>query len=67
MKSGVVYGNAAMIDGLISRIEKRFDSPVTVVATGGLSKLIVPYCEHEIIHDEDLLLKGLKIIYNKNA
>ena len=66
MKSGVVYGNAAMIDGLISRIEKSCGKFNSIIATGGLSKLIIPYCEHMIIHDEDLLLKGLWIMYKKN-
>jgi len=67
MKSGVVYGNASMVDGLIDRIEERLESKAAIVATGGLSNLIVPYCKHEIIRDENLLLKGLWIIYNKNV
>lgn len=66
MKSGVVYGNAAMIDGIISRIEKSVGKLSTIVATDGWSKLIIPYCEHQIIYDEDLLLKGLWTIYKKN-
>ena len=37
-----------------------------VVATGGLAKLIVPYCESKIILDNDLMLEGLDIIYNMN-
>jgi len=66
MRSGIVYGNAAMLDGIISRIEKRLERPLKVIATGGISRFIVPYCEHEIIYDEDLLLKGLWLIYSKN-
>jgi len=38
----------------------------TVVATGGLAKKIVPHCKREIILDEELLLRGLLIIYEKN-
>lgn len=40
---------------------------VKVIATGGLAKVIVPYCHNEIILDDKLLLKGLKIIYDKNV
>lgn len=63
MKSGIVYGYASMIDGLIERIESEMGEPMTVVATGGLSRLIAPYCRHEIRFEPDLLLKGLYYIY----
>lgn len=66
MKSGVLYSNAAAMDGIIERIEEELGQPVTVVATGGLAKKIVPYCKRKIILDEDLLLKGLLVIYEKN-
>lgn len=66
MKSGAVYGNASMIDGMIERIEKEVGKEVTAIATGGLSKLIVPYCNKKIITDEALLIKGLSLIYKKN-
>ncbi len=66
MKSGIIYGNAAMIDGLIDRIEGEVGE-CTVVATGGLAKSISRFCRHKLILDNDLLLKGLRIIYEKNA
>ena len=66
MKSGILYGNASCIDGMIDRIEEELGYHTTVVATGGLAKSIIPFCKHEIILDDDLLLKGLKIIYDKN-
>lgn len=67
MQSGVVFGTAAMLDGLCYRMEKELGKQVkSFVATGGLSKEIVKSCEHNIIHDSELLLKGLKIIYEKN-
>lgn len=66
MKSGVLYSNAAAIDGIIERIEEDLGTKTTVIATGGLAKKIVPYCKKEIILDEDLLLKGLLVIYEKN-
>ena len=66
MKSGVLYSNAGAIDGCIERIEDELGQKATVVATGGLAKKIIPYCREEIILDEDLLLKGLFVIYEKN-
>lgn len=66
MKSGIINGNAACIDGMVQRIERELGQKATVLATGGLAKKIVPYCEQKIIVDDELLLKGLRLIYNKN-
>ncbi len=66
MKSGILYGNAAALDGLIERIEEELGQRCTILATGGLAKYVIPFCKREIIIDDDLLLKGLKIIYDKN-
>lgn len=67
MKSGILYGNASCIDGMIDRIEEELGQKVTVVATGGLAGTIVALCRHEIILDDELLLKGLLMIYEKNS
>ena len=67
MKSGAVFGAAAMLDGMIARMEEELGESVTVVATGGISGCIVPYCKREIKHEPDLLLKGLAILYQKNT
>lgn len=66
IKSGLLYGNAGTLDGLIDRINDELSADCTVVATGGLSTVIAPLCRHDIIIDEDLLLKGLMKIYEKN-
>ena len=66
MHSGFVYGNAALLDGLIDRLADELGEMPTVVATGGLSETIVKNCRHEVNLDKDLLLKGLRIIYYKN-
>lgn len=66
MKSGIVHGNASCIDGMIERIEEEIGEKATVLATGGLAKVIVPHCRHDIIIDDGLLLKGLVLIYRKN-
>lgn len=66
MKSGLVLGNAACIDGMIDRMEEELGYPTTVIATGGLAQTVIPLCKHNILIDDSLLLKGLKIIYDKN-
>ena len=66
IKSGILYGNAGAIDGIIERFEEELGEKCTVIATGGLAKVVVPLCRREIIVDEDLLLKGLMLIYEKN-
>ena len=66
MKSGVIYSSAAAIDGIIDRLVEEMNGDVTVIATGGLAKKIVPFCRRKIILDDNLLLKGLEIIYRKN-
>ena len=67
MKSGIVYSNAALIDGVILRMEEELGEKATVIATGGLAKSIVPYCKEDVILDDDLLLKGLLWVYKKNS
>jgi type III pantothenate kinase len=66
MRSGLILGTASMIDGLIERIAEELDEIPTVVATGGLSKEIITHCKSEIIYNENLLLEGLREIYEKN-
>ena len=66
MRSGVVYGNASMIDGMIDRINEEFGTVLPVYATGGIAPIIIPHCKHDIKLDEYLVLKGLNILYKKN-
>lgn len=66
MRSGMMFGTAAMIDGLIDRIEEELGHPSTLIATGGMAQFVTPLCRHDIILEKDLLLKGLNIIYKKN-
>ena len=64
MRSGIMYGHAAMIDGMIDRMQEELGEPIaSVIATGGTSQFVVPLCRHKIIYDKDLLLKGLAILY----
>ena len=67
MQSGVTYGVASQVDGLIERIKEEVGSPnLKVIATGGLANLIVPLTKHEIEIDTLLTLKGLLTIYRRN-
>lgn len=66
MRSGMMYGTAAMLDGIIDRIEEELGHDATLIATGGLAQFVSPLCKHSIILEKDLLLKGLNIIYKKN-
>lgn len=64
MKSGIIFGHAACLDGMIERMEAELGYKCTILATGGLAKTIIPHCRRKIIEDQELLLKGLKIIYD---
>lgn len=66
MRSGVIYGNASMIDGMIDRFREAMGEEVPVYATGGLASTVVGYCKHEITLDEYMVQKGLHILYQKN-
>ncbi len=67
IKSGIMYANAATIDGIVARIEEELGESCTVVATGGLAALIAPLCKTKLLIDDDLLLKGLMYLYEKNT
>ena len=67
MRSGIMYGTAAMLDGLADRVEAELGQPLTVVATGGLAPYIMPCCKRKIIYDADLLFKGLALIWERNG
>ena len=67
MRSGIVYGSAAMMDGIIDRFEEELGESCSLVATGGLAPFVVPHCRHRITVDDSLLLKGLLILYRKNS
>ena len=67
MKSGILYGSAGAIDGLLDRIaEELGGEPASVVATGGMAPVICPVCRHAMIQDDQLVLRGLESIWNRN-
>lgn len=67
MKSGMVFGWASMLDGMIERFTEELGTPATVVATGGHAKYIIPYCKKDIIYNENLLMTGLNLVYRMNV
>jgi type III pantothenate kinase len=66
MKSGIVFGAAAMVDGMLDRFAEELGALPTVIATGGLAPRVVPHCRADIILDDNLILDGLRILYEKN-
>lgn len=67
MQSGVIFGAASQVDGMIARIKEDLSNPnIKVIATGGLSTLILPLCKEEIEYNQDLTLFGLLSIYKRN-
>ena len=67
MRSGVLYGHASMVDGMVERIEASIGQPVTVVATGGNAPRILCYCKRTIQYDADLVMHGFYLLYQKNG
>ncbi len=67
MRSGLVFGHAAMVEGIIKRIQKELDCDITVVATGGLSSVIARETDAVDIINADLTLTGLKLVYRMNS
>jgi type III pantothenate kinase len=67
MQSGLVYGTAAMLDGLSGRISKELEEEPVLLATGSMAHQIVPYCQNKVELCEHLLLEGLRLIYERNS
>ncbi len=66
MRSGIVYGNASLIDGMIDRMTESVGEQASLYATGGMASMIIEHCKHELTVDPHLVLKGLLLIYLKN-
>lgn len=66
MRSGIMMGNACMLDGMVERMEEELGRKCTVIATGGIAKFIIPMCRTPMIYDKDLIVKGLAALYRDN-
>ena len=67
MLSGIIYGSAGTVDGMIDRFKKELGEDATVVVTGGIADAIIPHLKNIVVYDRDLILEGLVRIYEKNA
>lgn len=66
MRSGIVFGTACMLDGMIDKMTAEIGKPCRVIASGGLAPEITKNCRHEITYDENIILDGLNAIYKRN-
>ena len=66
IRSGVIYGFAAQVDGIVARLREELGDETETIATGGLAHSIVPFCELIDDVDEMLTLTGLRLIHERN-
>ncbi len=66
IRSGILHGHAAMVDGLIRKVEEELGEAMRVVLTGGMAEVIGPLMERVDATDPDLTLEGLRLLYERN-
>lgn len=66
IRSGLLHGHAAMVDGLVRRIEEELGRPVQVIATGGLATILGPLLARLDAVEPDLTLEGLRLVHGRN-
>lgn len=66
MRSGIIYGHAAQIDGIAKRMEEELGEKCTLLMTGGMARFCEPYLQHDVIRDDALIMKGLFRLYEEN-
>jgi len=67
VQSGIVYGTAALVDGLVGRVADELDPAARVIATGGLAPSVVPHCVRIERVEPTLTLHGLRLIFERNV
>ena len=67
IRSGMIFGTASMLDGMIDRYNEEAGVSTTVIATGGLASTVIGNCNHDIIVNDDLVLEGLRFIFSRNT
>jgi type III pantothenate kinase len=67
LQSGILYGFAGQVDGLVRRIAAELGTPPAVVATGGLAQVVIEESETIQAHEPDLTLIGLRLVYERNV
>jgi type III pantothenate kinase len=66
MRSGIVYGFAGQVDGILSRVREELGEEATAIATGGHAAAIAPFCDQIDEVDDLLTLSGLRLIWERN-
>lgn len=66
IRSGVMFGTACMLDGMIDKFLAEAGQDCKIIATGGLAPQMIKSCAHEITYDENIILEGLREIYKRN-
>jgi type III pantothenate kinase len=67
IRSGIVYGFAGQVDGIVTRLHEELGDEAHTIATGGLAEHIVPFCDTVDEIDDLLTLKGLKLLHERNV
>jgi type III pantothenate kinase len=67
IQSGLIYGTAGEVDGIVERVRRELGGSATTVATGGLAPVVIPHCRTIDHHEPFLTLEGLRLVFDKNA
>ena len=65
IQSGLMFGTADLINGLLNRIKNELGKKFTTIATGGLAEVVTPYLDREVFIESNLTLEGMRLIYEE--